>query len=555
MTARPKSALHPYQQQAITHIFEHDRSLALMPVGAGKTVVTMTALQELMAEGVIERPLVFAPMRVAENVWPYEGREWEHLKDLPIVRWGGAPENWPESIWRRSRELWGQRTSAAARLVAAEARVRAKLAEEAEQRVKEIAGAAYEDDNHGAHVIAYYRRQMAPNPNQIRAAIDAVRIPAEAKLAALVAEEKRVNKEARKTLPPKTIHVTSFENLLWLTELYEPGESPFDAWVFDEIGRLKNPKSPRYKAARKHTVGVPIVVGLNATPAPEGFEDLYAQVAIIDNGKLWGKSFYKWRQRYFASDYMGFNWRLQIGAADLLLKDLNTLAFKVDEKQLAHQRSMQHSQIVIDLPPAARAAYDTMTKKMLVEIDGQEDVIAMSMAAVSMKLRQIANGFVYDEDGKTHILHEEKMHALAELIDDMGREPLLVSYEFTEDLEAIRRVWKNVPYLGQGINANKARDTIDQWNKRELPVLALHRMSAGHGLNLQAGGSHVCWYSLPWDLEGYLQLNGRVDRQGQTRACYGHHIIARDTIDQRVSDVLVQKDADQNRIIEAIRAL
>jgi hypothetical protein len=506
MLMRQKSDLHEYQQKAIDWIFEHDRSLALMPVGAGKTVVTMTALQELMAEGVIKRPLVFAPMRVAENVWPYEGREWAHLQDLPIVRWGGAPENWPESIWRRSREVWGQRSSAEARLP--------KIVDTIKRRVLDE------------------------------------------KLQRLLVEEKQVNKEARKAVAPLAVHVTSFENLPWLTELYAPGESPFDAWVFDEVGRLKNPKSPRYKAARKHTVGVPIVIGLNATPAPEGFFDLYAQVSIIDNGKLWGKSYYAWRQKYFTpADYLGYVWRLQLGAAELLLKDLNTLAFKVDETQLAYQRSMAHSQIVVDLPPKARVAYDAMAKKMALEIEGKDDIVAMSMASASMKLRQIANGFVYSEDGETHILHEEKAHALAELIDDMGREPLIISYEFIEDLEAIRRVWKNVPYLGQGIGANAARETIERWNRRELPVLALHRMSAGHGLNLQAGGSHVAWYSLPWDLEGYLQLNGRVDRQGQTRACFGHHLVARYTIDQRVSDVLTAKDVSQQKIINAIRSL
>ena len=501
---RQKSDLHGYQQSAIDWIFEHDRSLALMPVGAGKTVVTMTALQELMEEGVIKRPLVFAPMRVAENVWPYEGREWAHLKDLPVVCWGGAPENWPDSIWRRSRELWGQRTSAENRLP--------KIVDVVKRRVLEK------------------------------------------KLGELVTEERRVNKEARKAAPPNAIHVTSFENLLWLTDLWPPGESPFDAWIFDEIGRLKNPKSPRYKAARKHTVGVPIVIGLNATPAPEGFEDLFAQVSIVDNGKLWGKSFHKWRQQYFTPiDYMAYSWRLQLGAKDLLLKDLNTLAFKVDEEQLAYQRNMSHSQIVVDLPPGARTAYRDMEKRMAIEIEGKGDVVAMSMAAASMKLRQIANGFIYSEDGKAHILHEEKAHALADLIDDMGREPLLVAYEFSEDLEAIRRIWKNVPYLGQGLGANAARETFDKWNRRELPVLAVHRFSAGHGLNLQAGGSHVAWYGLPWDLEGYHQLNGRVDRQGQTRACFGHHLIARDTIDQRVSDALTEKAANQDDIIRAIR--
>jgi hypothetical protein len=501
---RPKESLHTYQQDAITYLYEHDHALALMPVGAGKTVVTMTALQELMADGHVTRPLVFAPLRVASLVWPYEGDEWEHLKGTPIVAWGGEPSSWPDSIWKQSRVLWGQRTHA-------------------EQRLPKI-------------VDVRKRREL------------------EAKLKDITAEEKRINKQARNTEPSKAIHVTSYENMLWLCELYAPGESPFDAWVFDELGKLKNPKSPRYKAVKKHTAKVSTVFGLNATPAPEGFFDLFAQVQVVDGPRLWGKSVYDWRQKYFAPvDYMGFQWRLQLGAQDLLMRDLNTIAFKVDETQLSYQRSMQHNQIVVELPPKARAAYDEMEKKMAVAIEGQDDIVAMSAAAASMKLRQITSGFIYDEEGRTTILHEEKQHALADLVDDMGREPLLVAYEFAEDLEAIRRVWKGVKYLGQGVSSATAKETVDAWNRRQLPVLALHKASAGHGINLQAGGSHVCWYTLPWDLEGWVQLNGRIDRQGQTRACYGHSIVARNSMDDRVWAALTDKDAEQNKIIAAIR--
>jgi SNF2 family DNA or RNA helicase len=114
-------------------------------------------------------------------------------------------------------------------------------------------------------------------------------------------------------------------------------------------------------------------------------------------------------------------------------------------------------------------------------------------------------------------------------------------------------VWKNVPYLGQGVSAAKAQDHVTRWNNRELPVLALHPFSAGHGLNLQKGGSHICWYALPWPLESYQQTNGRIDRQGQTRACFGHHIVVADSMDERVSDALRSKDVDQDAIVKAIR--
>lgn len=504
---RDKSSLHKYQNDAVTWLYEHDAALALMPVGAGKSITTLTAIQELMADGVVKRPLVFAPMRVAELVWPVERFQWEHTKDMEMVLWSGPPANWPDSLWKQSRLLWGSRVSA-------------------ESRLPKI-------------VDVRRRREL------------------EAKLKDLVAKERRINKEINRTEPPPCIHVTSYENAMWFCDLYKPGESPFDAFIFDEIGRLKNPKSPRYKALRKHTKLAKVVYGLNATPAPEGLMDLFTQVQLVDGGKLWGSSFYKWRDRFFVPEgYMGYTFRPQLGARDLILKDLNTIAFRVDEADLSYQKTMQHSQIEVELPPKARAAYADMEKRMAIEIEGREDdLVAMSAAASSMKLRQITSGFVYDEDGKPIILHEEKMHALSDLIDDMGREPLLISYEFSEELDMIRRVWKNAPYLGQGVSSTTAAEHVTKWNKRELPVLALHWASAGHGLNLQAGGSHIAHVSLPWSLEGFQQMCGRIDRQGQTRMCYGHSIVARNSADQRVWEALTLKDAEQRDVIAAIRKL
>jgi SNF2 family DNA or RNA helicase len=499
--------LHSYQQSAVDFIYNHDRSMALMPVGSGKSATAWTAMAELMDAGEVERPIVFAPMRVAQLVWAQERDQWEHLQGRPIVLWGGEPASWQDSLWKTSRQLWGSR-------------------QYLESRIPKI-------------VDVRKRRE------------------AETKLAQIVSEERHVNKDIRRAVPPKAVHVISYENLSWLCELYTPSESPFDMWVFDELGKLKNPKSPRYKAVRKHTKEAKIVVGLNATPAPEGLLDLYAQVTVVDGGKLWGKSFYKWRDRYFVpSDWMGFNFRPQLGAPDLILKDLNTLAFRVDETDLAYQKTMQHSQIEVELPPKARAAYDDMERKMAVELEGREDdLVAMSAAASSMKLRQITSGFIYDETGRAVVLHEEKMNALSDLIDSMGREPLLVVYEFAQDLEMIRKIWRDVPYLGQGLGAAKAQDYVDRWNKRELPVMALHYLSAGHGVNLQAGGSHLCFYNLPWALDGWVQTCGRIDRQGQKRLCYSHSIVAKNSMDQRVWAALTAKDAAQQSVIAAVRKL
>lgn len=533
---RKKSELHEYQQAAIDYLYEHDDALALLPVGAGKSVIGWTAAQELMRDGVVKRTLVFAPMRVAQLVWPKERFEWEHLKDEPIVAWGGEPEAWADSIWKKSRILWGQVNTAEARMPGIEKRITEKLLK-ALRKTKPDAGVA------------------DLNPNELDRAIDDETQRCQARLIELRLEQKKVDRKARSTpIPEGVLHVTSYENLLWVCDLWPQEDNPFDLMIFDEIGKLKNPKSPRYKAVRKQTQHAKIVWGLNATPAPEGFEDLFSQVQIVAGSKIWGKSFYEWRMKYFApTDYQGYDWRLQMGAKELLLKDLNRIAFKVDESELKYQQSMQHSQILVELPLAARTAYAAMEKEMMLTLPNQPSIVAMSAAATSMKLRQITQGFIYDEEGKAKILHTEKADALSDLLDSMGREPLLIAYEFTEDLEAIRRVWKNIPYLGQGISAAKAADTVERWNNREYPALALHPFSAGHGLNLQKGGSHICWYAIPWPLESFQQTNGRIDRQGQTRACFGHHIVAAGTVDQRISEALQFKDAEQRDIIAAIR--
>jgi len=509
--------LDDLQQKAIDALYNNDERLALLETGFGKTVVAMTAGEELRAAGVIKRPLVFAPLRVATATWPNERREWEHLQHVDMVEWGGPPDEWAPSLWRTSRELYGSRL--------------------------------------------YYESRL-PKVEDVRK-----RRAMQEKLAAIVAAERKINKQIRATEPPEAWHVTSFENLEWLLDLYEPGESPFDLWIVDETGRVaRNPKSPRYKALCKHMPAAKIRFGLNATPAPESALDLFGQVRIICGPDLWGKSFYQWRQKYFTpADYQGYTWRLQIGAFDLLMQDLNKVAFRAPATAYAKNATVR--EIEVDLPEKARSAYAEMEKTMAVELaaldlgnaDTIDPVVAMSEAAASQKLRQIVQGYLYEVDDKgrrtVHTLHDEKVEALAELIDSMGREPLLVGYGFDGDLENIRKIWKNVPYLGQGVSSAQANENIARWNKRELPVMAFHFASASHGINLQYGGHHLCWLNLPWSLDGYKQSVERLDRRGQTAQVYVHHIIARGTIDQKVSAALIEKDEAQNRLIAAIRKL
>ena len=508
---RPWSAIDEWQHKTIDALCHADECLALLETGFGKTLCAMTAGDELHQLGIVKRPLVLAPLRVAQNNWPQERFEWEHLKHIEMVEWGGEPADWAPSLWRDSRLLWGSRQYWEGRLP--------KIVDTIERR------------------------------------------KVEDKLAQIVADERRVNKLIRKTEPPACWHVTSFENIEWLTDLYAPGESPFDLWIVDETGRLaRNPKSPRYKAVKKHMPHARIKWGLNATPAPEGLLDLFGQVQIVVGKRIWGTSFPLWRQKFFyPTDYNAYNWKPQRGAFEEIMDDLNGVAFRVPPEGLAYHKTIRHRQIELDMPEKARAAYKEMTKQLAVELENGVDVVALSEASASIKLRQITQGYLYEvsEQGNrtVHILHEEKLHALSDLIDSMAGEPLLVAYGFDQDLDNIRKVFKNVPYLGQGASARDVSSHIERWNKRELPVLALHPNSASHGLNLQYGGHHIAWMCLPWSLDAYSQTNDRIDRRGQERQCYGHHLIMRDSSDQRVSDALIEKDVTQRSVIDAIRKL
>lgn len=557
---RPWSAIDEWQHKTIDAMFHADECLALLETGFGKTLCAMTAGDELHQQGIVKRPLVLAPLRVAQNNWPQERFEWGHLKHIEMVEWGGEPSDWADSLWKQSRILWGSRMHAEGLLRNAEAKVHTRIAAEIAAKIAAVTDAGGEDQV-AQHVLDRYRNKFALNPNQVRAAIDAAVVPLEDKIAKVTAEERRINKLIRKTEPPACWHVTSFENIEWLTDLYPPGTSPFDLWIVDETGRLaRNPKSPRYKAIKKHMPFAKIKWGLNATPAPEGLLDLFGQVQIVAGKRIWGTSFPLWRQKFFyPTDYNAYTWRPQRGAFEEIMDDLNGVAFRVPPEGLAYHKTIKHRQIEMDMPAKARAAYKEMEKQLAVELENGVDVVALSEASASIKLRQLTQGYLYEVSEKgnrtVHILHEEKLHALSDLIDSMAGEPLLVAYGFDQDLDNIRKVFKNVPYLGQGASARDVSSHIERWNKRELPVLALHPNSASHGLNLQYGGHHIVWLCTPWSLDAYQQTNARIDRRGQEQQCYGHHLIMRDSMDQRVSDALIEKDATQSAIIEAIRKL
>ena len=527
--------MHDYQQAGVERLYEADEGYAVLPMGAGKTIIGMTTVKELIEDKVVDRPLVVAPLRVAEITWPEEQLTWEHTRQMPFYPLAGNGVEWEDPLLARARQVFGMRDHAQNRLDSIKKR-----------EVSEI-------DRTKLNAMRAQKQQL------IR------------ELKIFNEEEQVLIRQLRKHEPESGLYVTNYENIDWLTAHYKPGQMPFDMVIFDELGRMKNQKGARFKLMRKHSRLMKIRHGLNGTPAPEGLMDLFGQVLMLDNGKTWGKNHDEWKRRYFMPlDYPGHNWGLQPGAQERIYQDLDHLVFKVPEEALTYQPGMQLIPVSVYLDMKTKAKYKQMAAKLAVALDeGFDDafkamteledpdvVLASNAAVASSKMRQIIQGFIYREDGSVQELHDAKFRALLELIEARAGKPVIVAYEFQADLKRFQRKWKGLSYLGHGVSSKRAKDIVRRWNEGKIPILAIHPASAGHGLNLQYGGSEIIWYNIPWSREFFDQTNARVDRQGQTRKCFGYMLMARGTIETDVVwPRLQQKGEEQADFVRAIRSV
>jgi hypothetical protein len=333
----------------------------------------------------------------------------------------------------------------------------------------------------------------------------------------------------------------------WLVDelkTFEPDHPLFDLLCVDETSKLKDPKSKRARALRSIAKRFNMRWGMTGTPRPNSAADLFGPAALITDGKLWGNSFYKWRQQHFyATDWQGYDWRPLPGHEAILEHEFATIAITLGEGEMP---DLPELSILIDevkLPPDARQAYDQMERRLFARLD-QDTILAKSAAIATGKLAQAANGYMYGEGGNADVseLHSEKADWLAELVESLDGEPLIVVYEYVEDLATIRELFGDVPYLGSGVTDKQAGEWVAAWNRRELPLLALHPASAGHGLNLQAGGSRMAWMAPTWSAELWDQCISRLHRPGQTEHVMVHVCVATNTVDEakrmRVMDKL-----------------
>lgn len=342
------------------------------------------------------------------------------------------------------------------------------------------------------------------------------------------------------------VYVINRENVPWLVENYG-AKWPFDMVVIDESSSFKSASSKRFKAIRKMLPHIEGMILLTGTPSPNGLLDLWPQMYLIDYGERLGRTLTGYKQRFFEADYFGRKFELRPGSADKIHGLLSDKVVHMSAEDYLDMPSRIDLTVGIDLPPDVISGYLDFERTMLAKIDGAE-VEATTAAVLANKLLQYANGALYtDAAGSWSETHTAKLDALSDIIEDNPGETMLVAYNYKSDLERLLARFPQARVL------DKKQETIDAWNRGEIPLLLAHPASAGHGLNLQKGGALCVWFGLNWSLEYYQQFNARLHRQGQTRPVRIAHIVANNTIDQRVLGVLRNKDATQKSLLDALK--
>ena len=336
------------------------------------------------------------------------------------------------------------------------------------------------------------------------------------------------------TAPRYNLTIVGIDVVEWL--LQELGPYPdkhalFDLLVIDEVSRLRNPQGKRAKKLLRHAKRWRMIWGLTGTLRPSGAEDLFMPATVVSRSKLWGNSFYSWRkQRFYPLDYQGYTWAPLPGAEEVINKELAPLCVTLRDDELPQLPELTIIFDAVELPVEAREQYETMEEQLLLR-DGDDTVVAASAAVATGKLAQIANGFVYD-NGTTISLHGEKEAWVQDVVADAAG-PVLFIYEYREDLEMLRRVLgEDLPYLGDGVTDTVSDHNITLWNEGQLPFMAMHPASGGHGLNLQHGGSDMAWVCPTWSPELWDQTIARLYRSGQDNRVIVRVCVANDTVDQ-----------------------
>ncbi len=343
------------------------------------------------------------------------------------------------------------------------------------------------------------------------------------------------------------IHLINRENVDWL--IHKSGlPFDYDMIVVDELSSFKSHRTKRFKSLMKVRPQVTRIVGLTGTPSSNGLMDLWAQFRLLDMGQRLGRFIGNYRNTFFVPDkrnqHMIFSYKPKPGAEEDIYRLISDITISMKGLDYLDLPELVMNQVSVKMSQDEKKSYQTMKRDMVLSIKDKE-IDAANAAALSGKLLQMANGAVYDENQDVALLHDRKLDALEDLIESANGKPVLIAYWFKHDLT---RILDRFP--AENLDSAKS---IRRWNAGSIPIGAIHPASAGHGLNLQAGGSTLIWFGLTWSLELYQQTNARLWRQGQKETVVIHHIITEGTIDEQVMEALKRKDGTQAALIDAVK--
>lgn len=445
---------HDYQKYATNFIEENNIAAVLLSMGLGKTVITLSALNDLLFDSFeIHKVLIVAPLRVARTTWSDEIKKWDHLKNLK------------------------------------------------------------------------YSIVVGTESERIRA----------------------LNTKA-------DIYIINRENIQWLVE--ESGiKFQFDMIVVDELSSFKNGKSKRFQSLMKVRQLAKRIVGLTGTPASNGLMDLWSEYKLLDFGKRLGRFITNYRNQYFAPDKRNgmvvFSYKPLPFAEETIYSKISDITISMKSNDYLKMPALIKNEYKVQMSEEELEVYKSLRNDMILDLDDEEISVA-NAAALSNKLSQLANGAIYTDEHLVKEVHKRKLDALEDLIEASYGKPVLVAYWFKHDLERIK---KRLTELKVNFDEIKSESSIRKWNEGKLTVGLIHPASAGHGLNLQSGGSTLIWFGLTWSLELYEQTNARLYRQGQkSDVVVIEHIITEGTIDKDILTALENKNNTQESLIKAVKA-
>ncbi|WP_418515070.1 SNF2-related protein [Erysipelothrix rhusiopathiae] len=345
-----------------------------------------------------------------------------------------------------------------------------------------------------------------------------------------------------------TLYIINRENVDWL--VHKSGiPFHFDMVVIDELSSFKSYGAKRFKSLLKVRPSVKRIVGLTGTPSSNGLMDLWAEFRILDLGQRLGRYISHYRNTYFKPDKRNaqivFSYKPLPGAEEEIYKQISDITISMKSTDYLKMPEYVSNEVFVTLSDKEWKVYSDFKEDMVANL-GDEEIDAVNAAVLSGKLLQMANGAVYDSENKAHVIHDKKLDALEDLIEGANGKPVLVAYWYKHDLERIKDRFP--------VRQIQSSKDIEDWNNSEIPIAVIHPASAGHGLNLQSGGSTLIWFGLTWSLELYQQTNARLYRQGQKDTVIVHHIITKNTIDEDVLLALTKKEKTQDALIDAVKA-